>query len=432
MNRVFGEDGYTLTVKYSYRYNPVKSWVTDDIKSDFDEMLRSYIAPAHLSISNNQKNVGIDFDWTEDELINIAKRLNADFPFVQFNLYEDHKCKVDIKVNDLYLKETKELMTERYEGLEFVADEDNHAIYFYKECDSIEQELQMRQFLVQEARGLSNDKVDVTIYPVLSNMVKLRLVDDDKSRKEECSQSIRELRGAEFTVGDKPLGKLINANDYPHLIFDISGDYCEKTKELLSDFHEEYIHPNLMGDQEKVARLKESLKKITSGKGVQNPNLSYFIFDASTLRPEPDFDDLVKLELQEIEKHLLNTRVNASQKKAIAKSLLAKDLSLIQGPPGTGKSTAIAEIIWQHIRKEPDSRILLTSETNLAVDNAIAKVLNSHHNLVKPIRIGSNERLESEGRQFSLSVLQKWAGITVLNHIAGTENDDFEIEMMED
>ena len=82
---------------------------------------------------------------------------------------------------------------------------------------------------------------------------------------------------------------------------------------------------------------------------------------------------------------------------------------MIQGPPGTGKSTAIAEMIWQHTRKFPKKKILLTSETNLAVDNAIDRVVNNQHNLIKPIRIGDDSRLESEGLQFSYSAMYRWA-----------------------
>ncbi len=71
---------------------------------------------------------------------------------------------------------------------------------------------------------------------------------------------------------------------------------------------------------------------------------------------------------------LNKTKLNKSQKQAVFKSLYATELALIQGPPGTGKSTAIAEIIWQHIRKNQREKILLTSETNLAVDNAIDRL----------------------------------------------------------
>ena len=144
---------------------------------------------------------------------------------------------------------------------------------------------------------------------------------------------------------------------------------------------------------------------------LKNVSLGDFIFDASKAGGIKDFEESIRLEEQEISKHILNGKIdkNQPQKTAIAKALLAPDLALIQGPPGTGKSTAIAELIWQHTRKYPDKRILLTSETNLAVDNAIDRVVNPYHNLIKPIRIGDESRLETEGLQFSYSAMYRWA-----------------------
>ena len=62
-------------------------------------------------------------------------------------------------------------------------------------------------------------------------------------------------------------------------------------------------------------------------------------------------------EWQDFESNLFSKNLNESQRQADFKSLYAEELALIQGPPGTGKSTAIAEIIWQHIRKEPKQKI---------------------------------------------------------------------------
>lgn len=426
LNHLVGENAYTLEVKYLYRFaKKSNTWLDDELKVEYESKLRSYL-PSNLSLSKNLKSVGVDFDWTEEDLFHITHNLNRDYPDVRFDIYDNHRCKVDIKVSDIYIKETEELLTNKFEGVEFVSTNSKNEVYFFKECDSLEQEAVAREHIIKAVRALSNDKVDVEILTVPSGYVKLRIDDGEEKRKEEGIEAIRELRGAEFTIGDNRLGVLINVNDYPNLVFDISGESFDKTREILSNFSGGFLTPNLIGDQEKVARLKEALKKISSGKGVQNPNLNEFIFDATFLRPEKDFNEKLRLYLQEIEKNLLNGNINPSQKKAIAKTLVAKDLALIQGPPGTGKSTAIAEIIWQHIVTERKSKILLTSETNLAVDNAIAKMLNSHNNLVKPIRIGADDRLESEGKQFSLKVLQDWADEKVLDFIPGTENDDYD------
>ena len=117
-------------------------------------------------------------------------------------------------------------------------------------------------------------------------------------------------------------------------------------------------------------------------------------------------------EWQDFENNLFSKSLNESQRQAIYKSLYASELALIQGPPGTGKSTAIAEIIWQHIRKAQNERkktkILLTSETNLAVDNAIDRLKNRQNNIVKPIRFGKTDNLESEGYFYSLEAIEDW------------------------
>ena len=103
----------------------------------------------------------------------------------------------------------------------------------------------------------------------------------------------------------------------------------------------------------------------------------------------------------------------------------ADDISLIQGPPGTGKSTAIAELIWQHIRLNPKERILLTSETNLAVDNAIDRTVNNTHNLVKPIRFGADDRLAVEGKQFSIAAMEQWVA-TGKYEVVDEQEEDLE------
>lgn len=93
-------------------------------------------------------------------------------------------------------------------------------------------------------------------------------------------------------------------------------------------------------------------------------------------------DEVIEQRVEQIKKYQLNESLNKSQIQAIAKAVEAKDLAIIQGPPGTGKSTAIAELIWQLVQQKPDSRILLTSEANLAVDNALNRLKFSLHNIV--------------------------------------------------
>ena len=66
--------------------------------------------------------------------------------------------------------------------------------------------------------------------------------------------------------------------------------------------------------------------------------------------------------------------MNEEQERAV-RGALAPDVFLIQGPPGTGKTTVIAEIINQ--ATESGERVLLASQSNLAVDNALGRFANT-------------------------------------------------------
>ena len=71
--------------------------------------------------------------------------------------------------------------------------------------------------------------------------------------------------------------------------------------------------------------------------------------------------------------------LNTSQKEAVCLSLSAilnEQFHLIHGPPGTGKTTTIAEIIYQTIKR--GKRVLITSHTNVAIDNALEKFIDSY------------------------------------------------------
>lgn len=60
--------------------------------------------------------------------------------------------------------------------------------------------------------------------------------------------------------------------------------------------------------------------------------------------------------------------------KLILKALASEDLFFMQGPPGTGKTTAIVEIVLQFIKAKPNARILISSESHVAVDNALDRL----------------------------------------------------------
>ncbi len=170
----------------------------------------------------------------------------------------------------------------------------------------------------------------------------------------------------------------------------------------------DYIQFPAMGETMELMRQSKAMNRILKPENKYNhrpinANLPNFIFD-------PKYASETIVDISTAMEHIRANKIgnlNEKQLEAVTKSVLAKDLALIQGPPGTGKTTVIAEIIWQEIRRNPDCRILLTSQTNLAVDNALERLQGQVG--IRPVRIGKPDKLEPEGRRFLLSVIDSWA-----------------------
>lgn len=224
------------------------------------------------------------------------------------------------------------------------------------------------------------------------------------------------LQGQSFVIhngnNDISFGKLSKI-DYPKVVFSLFQDATGIVKQLVEKDGMRIIAPDagdLTGEIEKVNRLRDSFDRITEHPELlANPKLASYLFDASNATPLEK--EIVEARIEKIKSTQLNANLNSSQISAIAKAVEAKDLALIQGPPGTGKSTAIAELIWQLALQNPKAKILLTSEANLAVDNALDKLKSSIHNIVKPIRIAAGDKFSAEGLSYAQTELKKWAGI---------------------
>ena len=89
----------------------------------------------------------------------------------------------------------------------------------------------------------------------------------------------------------------------------------------------------------------------------------------------------------------------------VSRVLAARDLFLLQGPPGTGKTTVITEVICQILRKDPFARILLTSQGNEAVNNAVEAVREQDHKLGGRWRIVRDQRQDPVHSAPTLSLI---------------------------
>ncbi|MHC5722865.1 MAG: translation initiation factor IF-2 N-terminal domain-containing protein [Nostoc sp.] len=152
-----------------------------------------------------------------------------------------------------------------------------------------------------------------------------------------------------------------------------------------------------VGDIQQIQRKKKALDDLNNGY-TQNPYLGNFLFDASQAR---QIKTTIELQPQD----LLLSSANPGQKAAVEKVLAAKDLVLIQGPPGTGKTTVIAEICYQIALR--GGRTLIASQANLAVDNALSRLV--HNPVIRAVRKGRAEKVGEEGQPFlEDQVIGRW------------------------
>lgn len=68
------------------------------------------------------------------------------------------------------------------------------------------------------------------------------------------------------------------------------------------------------------------------------------------------------------------SQLDATKQRAVGLALGTQELLVIQGPPGTGKTRFITETVTQLLRKQPGARILIASQTHVAVDNAVERL----------------------------------------------------------
>ena len=270
-----------------------------------------------------------------------------------------------------------------------------------------------------------------------------------KSQRQLFEEKLQKLRGAEFVclresqkdnekalpnIKEVYIGKLAPESSQNQLVFNIPMHFkedkeraCEFLSFIKTNPKIKSVHANLRGDESKTKWLREAMDKLKDGsQNSQKPNacpindnIKNFIFDSSKARPTVKFEltDIRETsEYRDSHKYEI-LEINESQREAVLKAVQANDLCLLQGPPGTGKTTVIAELIWQHIRLNQSQRILLTSETNLAVDNALEKMMGEKNirkdlaryiTIIKPLRFGKATRFEEEGKKYSIERIDKW------------------------
>lgn len=137
---------------------------------------------------------------------------------------------------------------------------------------------------------------------------------------------------------------------------------------------------NTQGEQTKIKRQKDAYDELKHG-GIKNPSLSNYIFGNK-------FNNSTGSNIQTLSWE--NSLLNDSQKEAVRKAISSTGMFLLQGPPGTGKTTVIAEITAQLVKK--GQRVIISSETHKAIDNAFEDIQNLNLPQARMLRIGIDRK----------------------------------------
>lgn len=168
------------------------------------------------------------------------------------------------------------------------------------------------------------------------------------------------------------------------------GDFCD-TEIIESIVDKGTIETNFKAQESEIERRRKALREIRYGDS-ENTELSKVIVDPANVK---QIEPLLI-------RRFFNEKLDESQQLAVCKALATEDIFLIQGPPGTGKTSVITEIILQILDKYPYDKILISSQSNVAVDNVLTRLSRVASKEIKCVRIGREEKIEEDARQFEI------------------------------
>ena len=146
------------------------------------------------------------------------------------------------------------------------------------------------------------------------------------------------------------------------------------------------------GFEENIIHKQEiALKKIKNKECVCR-NLTNILSNPESAKMDYLHDDL----------EFANKFLDDNKKEIIDEALNSKDIYLLQGPPGTGKTTVITELVSQQLKINPNSKILISSQSNVAVNHAIKKIKEQDES-VKLVRLGRDEMITNGVENYTIS-----------------------------
>lgn len=280
--------------------------------------------------------------------------------------------------------------------------------YWFIPADVQGYETEFRKEIYDNIGILKGYSISETEYSYLPNEVKDRceLVIDIRIKGDNKDiQNIRKIGMDNIYLSNL---SSVTQRNLPELrtfaIINIRGEKDEivLTGSMKSDewIYDDYSYLNLydMGQKIKVESIENSLRLINQGgTGAASEMLEYLIGD----KPIPNNGELVPSNL--IKKYCAG--LNDSQRRAFMMAVDGSPVSLIKGPPGTGK-THVINAITSYITKELKQKVVISSQTHIAIDNVLDKLMENHDPII-PNRI-TNKKNKYSGAEINSTLYKTW------------------------
>jgi len=156
--------------------------------------------------------------------------------------------------------------------------------------------------------------------------------------------------------------------------------------------------PHLGPDEIALNRQRQAVQDVQNGKAARSDLRELLLEPGRNAQP-------AHVEITSWRRDL-----DESKKDAIRLALGAPDLFVVQGPPGTGKTSLIAELVEHCLQQNPAARILIASQTNVAVDNALERLDRSGQESMVRLASADTSRVDDSVRHLLLDAqMKRWA-----------------------
>jgi serine/threonine protein kinase/MoxR-like ATPase len=158
------------------------------------------------------------------------------------------------------------------------------------------------------------------------------------------------------------------------------------------------LDPHLGPDEAALNRQRQAVDDVQRDKSAR-PDLRELLLDP-TRNTEPKAISIVGW----------NRELDDRKREAIETAMGSPDIFVVQGPPGTGKTSFIAELVEQTLSANSEARVLIASQTNVAVDNALQRLADGGQASMVRLASADPNRVDESVRHLLLDAqMKRWA-----------------------